>query len=117
MDLVIDTATYLGWPAAAIHQESFGDHTRGDTFLAVLSRSHLEIEVGETQSLLEAIESAGVEAPYLCRGGACGQCMTRVLAGKPDHRDHVLSPEEHASGEVIMICVSRSKTPRLVLDI
>ena len=117
MNLVQATAERLGWPASAFHQESFGDHSSGAPFTAVLSRSHLEIEVGATQSLLEAVEAAGVDAPYLCRGGACGQCQTKVLAGEPDHRDHVLTDEERAAGESMMICVSRAKTPRLVLDL
>jgi ferredoxin-NADP reductase len=117
MDAVSETAKHLGWPAVAVHRESFGDHSGGEPFTAVLARSHREIEVSATQSLLEAVEAAGVDAPYLCRGGACGQCVTRVIDGEPDHRDDVLSAEERAAGETMMICVSRAKTPRLVLDL
>jgi ferredoxin len=83
----------------------------------MLARSGKAVAVGADQSLLEAIEAAGVEAPYLCRGGACGQCMTAVLDGEPDHRDDVLSAEERASGALIMTCVSRARSPRLVLDL
>jgi len=117
LDAVKATATRLGWPATAVQHESFGDHTGGAPFLAVLARSKIEVQVGETQSLLETIEAAGVEAPYLCRGGACGQCLTKVVDGEPEHRDDFLSAEERASGEMMMICVSRSRTPRLVLDL
>lgn len=117
IELVASTAERLGWPGTAVHHESFGDHSGGAPFTAVLAKSKIEIEVSETQSLLEALENAGVDPPYLCRGGACGQCMTRVIDGDPDHRDDVLTPEERAAGELIMTCVSRSKTPRLVLDI
>ena len=74
------------------------------------------ITVGTTQSLLEAMEAAGVDAPYLCRGGACGQCETAVISadGTILHRDHWLTPEEHAAGARIMPCVSRfeGKIPR-----
>ncbi|HTI66635.1 MAG TPA: PDR/VanB family oxidoreductase [Caulobacteraceae bacterium] len=117
IELVVRTAEQLGWPTAAIHHESFGDHSAGAPFTAMLAKSKIEIAVGPDQSLLEAIEAVGVQAPYLCRGGACGQCMTRVIAGEPDHRDDVLTPEERAAGELIMTCVSRAKTPRLVLDL
>jgi len=48
---------------------------------------------------------------------ACGACETRVLEGKPDHRDAVLTGEERAFGETMMICVSRARTPWLVLDL
>jgi ferredoxin-NADP reductase len=117
MDKVIDTAAHLGWPHGAVHHESFGDHRGGAPFTAVLAKSDRRIEVASDQSLLEALEGAGVDAPYLCRGGACGQCMTRVLDGEPDHRDDVLTAQERASGELIMTCVSRAKTPGLVLDL
>ena len=52
-----------------------------------------------------------------CREGTCGTCETGVLDGEPDHRDAVLAPGEQAANDVMMICVSRSRTPRLVLDL
>jgi ferredoxin len=52
----------------------------------------------------------------LCRGGACGECELPVLEGVPDHHDHVLSDAQHAAGASMMTCVSRAKTPELVLD-
>lgn len=117
MAAVAETAARLGWPHGAVHHESFGDHRGGAPFTAMLARAGKAIAVGADQSLLEAIEAAGVEAPYLCRGGACGQCMTAVLDGEPDHRDDVLTAAERASGALIMTCVSRARSPRLVLDL
>jgi ferredoxin len=67
--------------------------------------------------MLEAIEAAGVAAPSLCRGGACGECLTGVIEGEPDHRDHVLTEAERAEGRLVLPCVSRSTTPHLVLDL
>ena len=60
-----------------------------------------------------------VDAPYLCRGGACGQCETKVLAadGTLLHHDHYLSPAEKAGGQKIMTCVSRLAGRELVLDL
>jgi hypothetical protein len=40
-----------------------------------------------------------------------------VLDGLPDHRDSVLDEEERAANDCMMICVSRSCTGRLVLDL
>jgi hypothetical protein len=40
-----------------------------------------------------------------------------VLAGRPDHRDGVLSDDEKARGKTMMICVSRSLDPLLELDL
>ncbi len=52
-----------------------------------------------------------------CREGVCGTCETAVIDGLPDHRDHVLSADEHASGEMMMPCVSRCLGDRIVLDL
>jgi ferredoxin-NADP reductase len=116
MDSVIAEAHHLGWPGANIHSESFGHITGGAPFTARLLRSNLTVEVGPEQSLLEAIEAAGLNPPYLCRGGACGECELPLLAGEADHRDHVLNPEQHAAKSCVFTCVSRAKSPELVLD-
>jgi 2Fe-2S iron-sulfur cluster binding domain. len=55
--------------------------------------------------------------PYSCREGLCRTCECQVLAGEVDHRDYVLSDEERASNTVILQCVSRAKSARLVLDL
>ncbi|RWJ96288.1 oxidoreductase [Mesorhizobium sp. M1C.F.Ca.ET.193.01.1.1] len=112
------TATALGWPREAVHHEEFLAPASGKPFEVMLARSNKTIQVGEHQSLLEAIEAAGVEAPYLCRGGACGQCETDVLEyeGTFLHKDHWLTPAQCAGGTKIMPCVSRFEGKTLVLD-
>ncbi|MBL4813231.1 MAG: oxidoreductase [Rhodobacteraceae bacterium] len=115
---VRDTAKKAGWPHEAIHYEEFLAPQSGKPFEVKLAQSSMVIQVGENQSLLEAIEAAGVDAPYLCRGGACGQCETAVIGydGKFLHNDHWLTNEEKASGHKIMPCVSRFEGKTLVLD-
>ena len=116
MDVVLATAQHVGWPAAKLHKESFGGATGGKPFTVHLKRSGLTLEVGPEESLLEALEAANLPAPCLCRGGACGECELPVLEGVPDHHDHVLDEARRASNRVILTCVSRAKTPELVLD-
>jgi ferredoxin-NADP reductase len=116
MDAAREAALDLGWPPSRLHQESFGA-AGGAPFTLRLARSGLEIAVGEHETMLEAIEAAGVAAPSLCRGGACGECLTGVIEGEPDHRDHVLTEAERAEGRLVLPCVSRSTTPHLVLDL
>lgn len=118
IDWVRATATGLGWPREVIHYEEFLAPQPGKPFEVKLAVSNKVIQVGEHESLLEAIERAGVDAPYLCRGGACGMCETRVIdyAGNFIHRDHWLDDAEHASGDKIMPCVSRFEGKTLVLD-
>ncbi len=109
IDWVHATAQAAGWPDAQVHSEEFLKPEPGKEFEVRLCKSDKTITVGENESLLEAIERAGVEAPFLCRGGACGQCETDVVKadGEFVHRDHWLDDEQHASGEKIMPCVSR----------
>ena len=111
-------AEKLGWPREAVHYEEFLAPQPGKPFEVKLAVSNKVIQVGEDESLLEAMERSGVDAPYLCRGGACGQCETRVIdySGNFIHRDHWLEDDEHASGEKIMPCVSRFEGKTLVLD-
>jgi ferredoxin len=52
-----------------------------------------------------------------CGEGSCGTCETTVLSGIPDHRDPILTDEEHDAGDTMMICLSRSCSARLVLDL
>jgi len=116
MDAALSAARKLGWPEEKIHKESFGGATGGAPFRVRLARSNLTLDVGEDESLLEALENAGLNPPCLCRGGACGECELPLLEGIPDHHDHFLSEQKRAANTAIMPCVSRAKTPELMLD-
>jgi dimethylamine monooxygenase subunit B len=119
IDLVVAKARAWGWPESHIHWEQFSAPPAGEAFDVHLAKSRLDVHVVPDQSLLESIEAAGVEVPYLCRGGVCGFCRTDVLEldGELIHNDHYLSDEEKASGRVIMPCVSRARCKKLVLDL
>lgn len=89
----------------------------GDTPFTIELTSGTEVEVGANQTALEALEEAGYSPLNSCREGICGTCETVVVSGDVDHRDSLLSEEERAAGETMMICVSRAKSCRLVLDL
>lgn len=86
-------------------------------FEVLLRRSGRRIAVAPGQSILEALEAAGIAHPFSCRAGICRTCETRVCAGEPEHRDFALSAEERAAGNSMLICVSRSRSPTLELDL
>ena len=115
---VLGAARAAGWPDGAVHSEEFLAPPPGKVFNVTLAASGKTVSVGTHQSLLEAIEAAGVDAPYLCRGGACGECETRVLAcdGQLMHNDHWLTDAQKAAGVSMMPCVSRFEGASLVLD-
>ncbi|MGW0949721.1 PDR/VanB family oxidoreductase [Streptomyces sp. NPDC002623] len=111
------------WPAEALRVERFQakeqeqEASSGNAFEVVLDRSGITVQVPPERSVLDAVREAGVAALSSCAEGICGTCETEVLDGEPDHRDSVLSAEERESNEIMMICVSRSRGPRLVLDL
>lgn len=86
------------------------------TFVVELRRAGLELKVPVDRSLLEVVQEAVPGLPSSCEEGFCGTCETRVLAGEPDHRDLVWGDDEKPTGSM-MICVSRARSPRLVLDL
>lgn len=87
------------------------------TFEVHLAQRHLTLSVPPDKSILQVLQDAGVDVPYSCSEGICGTCLTKVKEGEPDHWDMFLTPEEQEKGDCIMVCISRSKSPRLVLDL
>ncbi|MFB7650849.1 MULTISPECIES: PDR/VanB family oxidoreductase [unclassified Streptomyces] len=86
-------------------------------FEVVLARSGRTVAVPPDVSVLDAVRGAGVEVLFSCTEGTCGTCETEVVAGEPEHRDSVLTEAERAAGETMLICVSRCRGRRLVLDL
>ncbi|WP_307846729.1 PDR/VanB family oxidoreductase [Actinospica durhamensis] len=110
------------WPSGALRVERFtpvevGEPVRADAFDVVLARSGTRVTVRPGCSILETVEAAGVDVLSSCREGTCGTCETAVLAGVPEHRDSLLTPDERESNEIMFICVSRSLSPELTLDL
>jgi phthalate 4,5-dioxygenase reductase component len=107
------------WMASRVHFESFseggGVQPDDQPFSVSLARSAMEFEVPVGKSILATLREHGCSAPSSCESGTCGTCRTALLEGQADHRDMVLMPEEMASQ--IMICVSRAKSARLVIDL
>jgi ferredoxin len=69
------------------------------------------------RTILQVVRECGVDAPSSCEEGVCGTCETVLLAGDADHRDLLLTPDERAKNRSVMICVSRARSKRLVLDL
>jgi ferredoxin-NADP reductase len=111
------------WPPGSLHIERFTAKPQepaaeADTeFELVLQRSGLTLHVPPDKSVLTVIREAGVSVLASCMEGVCGTCETEVIEGDVDHRDSVLNEEERAANEYMMVCVSRCRSPRLVLDL
>ncbi|KXU86102.1 ferredoxin [Caballeronia megalochromosomata] len=122
MDAVVDTAQKR-LPAGAIHLERFKAEPQAptdtslDTFDVQLASTGQTVRVDASTSIVDALASIGIEVDTSCGEGVCGTCMVDVVSGEPEHRDHCLSKAERASNSVICCCVSRSRSPVLVLDL
>ncbi|MEU5695132.1 PDR/VanB family oxidoreductase [Actinosynnema sp. NPDC020468] len=88
-----------------------------DAFEVELASTGETVPVEAGESIVDALRKVGVSVQTSCREGTCATCETTVLGGEVDHRDSVLTPAERAAGDTMMLCVSRARSPRLVLDL
>lgn len=112
---------------AALHLERFAaagprpaeaaTATPAEEFVVVLQRSGRELTVPPERSLLDVVREVVPDILFACEEGFCGSCETRVLEGQPEHHDSLLSDDERERSETMMICVGRSRSSRLVLDL
>jgi len=117
MDAVRDMTGH--WPDSAVHFEDFAGasapHADDKAFEVRLAGNGESYEVAAGVSILDTLRQHGHVLASSCESGTCGTCRIRFTEGQPDHRDLVLSEREKRNE--IMICVSRSKSPALTLDI
>jgi vanillate O-demethylase ferredoxin subunit len=119
--------TDASWPTGSVHWENFGAAppvaaedapVDGDiSFTIRLARSGQSVVVPVGVSIVTALAAAGISVEVSCEQGVCGTCLTRVLGGEPDHRDLILSDQERLANDQMTLCVSRSKTSTLTLDL
>lgn len=115
-------AVVTDWSPGALRVERFAplpepaaqDRTG---FTVECRKSGLTLIVPPDKSILEVVREAGIDADSNCREGTCGTCETAVLDGIPEHHDVVLSDDEKAANDTMMICVGRATSDRLVLDL
>ena len=128
MDSMQTLAGELGVPAARIHVEAFVSPTAGaepatdavDAPIAATAvaaprsagavyqirfrKSDTDAASAVDESILEAAEACGVNIPYECRAGVCGQCKTKLVSGNVtmDTSD-ALTAADRAAG-LILAC-------------
>jgi vanillate O-demethylase ferredoxin subunit len=111
------------WPAENVHCEYFSGPAAAPParleddrpFTVRLARNGGEYKVAAGETILDVLRRHGVETRSSCELGYCGACLTRYLAGEPDHRDPILN--EAARKTHLLICCSRAKSAVLELDL
>ncbi|MFE2298958.1 PDR/VanB family oxidoreductase [Streptomyces sp. NPDC059445] len=129
-DLVPGTAVYCCGPdglmaavaaripdGAELHLERFTARAPdgGDgAFEVELRRSGRTVTVPAGTTVLAAVRAELPGTLYSCEQGFCGTCRQRVLEGEIEHRDELLTDAER--DDSMLICVSRTRGGRIVLD-
>ena len=124
LDAVLTACAEAG-ASERLHFERFvaptdgaGIVTNGDTAFEVeLRSSGVTLQVPADKTLLEVVQTVLPDMPFSCTECYCGSCESVVLEGEPDHRGTLMTPEEHDEEGTMLICVGRSKSQRLVLDL
>jgi ferredoxin len=81
----------------------------------VCVRSGVTLTVPPGRSIASVAAESGIDVIAWCVEGVCGTCETEVLAGRPDHRDSLLTKDEREASRTMLICVSRCQRGPLVL--
>jgi vanillate O-demethylase ferredoxin subunit len=102
----------LGRPHADLRFETFGSSgtLATEPFRLRIADSGREIVVPETQSILDALEAAGIGVISDCRRGECGVCALNIVEvdGTVDHRDVFFSDHQKQANNKLCACVSRA---------
>lgn len=118
MAWINETAQGCGFSADRLHQEYFNREveTSGGSFEVAVPELNLSVTVGENETIVAALQKAGIKVKVSCQQGVCGTCLANVCSGEPDHRDEYLTEEEREDNDQILLCCSRAKTPQLVIE-
>jgi ferredoxin len=110
--------TQRGYGEHQFHSELFHAEpiTQGAAFTVHAARSNVTVDVPRDETILAALERAGIAVPNSCMSGVCGTCLVPVISGEPDHRDLVQTASEKAANGNIALCCSRARTAQLTLD-
>jgi len=121
IDIARATATASGWAPSNVHFELFSAAPtvagNNEAFEVQIARTGEIYAIPPDRTVLDVLREQGMSVPSSCEQGICGACLTGVLSGVPDHRDHFLTDAEHAQNTHFTPCCSRARSPRLVLDL
>lgn len=115
------------WPSGTVHSEYFSAPvslppiisdeapSASDTFQVEIASTGVRLEISPNQTIVDALDEAGIHVETSCVSGLCGSCKVGYLSGTVDHRDFILSEKEQRN--FLQTCVSRATSPVLVLDL
>jgi uncharacterized protein len=104
-------------PVATVNGDNNNDNNGDDVESAeiVFTQSNQTFTwQDDTESLLDFAEANGLNPPYSCRQGICGTCECKLLEGEVEYQT---DPETTVKDGSVLICISKPKTAKVVLDL
>ena len=98
---------------APLHYERFSPPpvVNGVPFELELARSQRVLSVPANRSALSVMLDRDPTTAYSCQQGFCGTCKVKVLDGAVDRRGRTAEGDDE-----MLVCVSRAKSDRVVID-
>jgi ferredoxin len=116
---VIEASSRQGFPEEAQHLEYFSVPELPDyenhAFILKLAQSGKEFHVPANKTATDVLAKNGIHIDLKCSDGICGVCKCRIVSGKVEHRDFVLSKKQRENS--IILCQSRAADPDGILEI
>jgi ring-1,2-phenylacetyl-CoA epoxidase subunit PaaE len=127
---VADTLKFFGVAESKIHFELFTtpvlmkahetnviSNFEGSSKVKVILDSEVaEFELGaKGKTLLEAVEKAGMDAPYSCKGGVCSSCRAKILKGSAMMTSNFSLTDEDIKKGYILTCQAHPTSEELTI--
>lgn len=91
-----------------------------EPFIIHLLPDGRDVECGEEDTLLEALERDGNPIPFGCRKGQCGSCKAKLVDGEVEIDDAASSfalPGDEREDGWILLCCSIPLTDRVTVEV
>jgi len=114
--------TELDVPQEFIFSESFtGQVSRQESGMAqanlmVKLDQGYQIQVKAGQTLLDAMLSQGIDAPFSCQAGVCGSCACKLEQGKVRMQAYMALDEQQLKENMILACQSVPESEQLEIS-
>lgn len=125
----IDTLTFFGVSSQKINYELFTppvlllkEETKIDfkgecTMEVTLDHETIEITMkNDRQTILDAVENAGFDPPFSCRGGVCCSCKAKIIEGEATMRLNYSLTDEEVKNGYILTCQARPASEKLIIS-
>ena len=124
----IDTLSFFGVNPSKIKYELFTPpilllkeevkvEFQGDCALRVtLDHETIDISMkGDKKTILDAVENAGFDPPFSCRGGVCCSCKAKIIEGEATMRLNYSLTDEEVKDGYILTCQARPTSEKLII--